>query len=59
MSRSDERSDRERQYGTPTPNPMDGAVATRPCTCLGTCKGAAGLGAGWHCVMHAEPGTPK
>ncbi len=25
--------------------------ATKPCTCLGTCKGAAGLGAGWHCVM--------
>jgi len=24
---------------------------TRPCTCLGTCRGAEGLGEGWHCVL--------
>lgn len=26
-------------------------AATRDCTCLGTCKGADGLGPGWRCVM--------
>lgn len=25
----------------------------KPCTCIGTCEGAAGLGEGWRCVMMA------
>ena len=23
----------------------------QPCTCVGSCKGSAGLGEGWYCVM--------
>lgn len=38
--------------------------APRPCTCLGTCKGAEGLGPGWTCALElgagaaAPPETP-
>lgn len=34
-------------------------ASTRPCTCLGTCKGAAGLGAGWHCVIERRLPEPS
>lgn len=30
------------------------AIATKVCTCVGTCRGAKDLGQGWHCAM-VEP----
>ncbi len=27
---------------------------TMPCTCLGECKGAEGLGKAWHCVLQQQ-----
>lgn len=27
----------------------------RECTCLGSCRGAAGLGAGWKCALEPSP----
>lgn len=29
--------------------------ASRPCTCTGSCKGAEGLGDGWHCSLKGKP----
>lgn len=35
-------------------------VATRkPCTCLGTCRGANGLGPGWRCAMEPDSPSPR
>lgn len=32
----------------------------RICSCLGTCRGAAGLGEGWVCALeHSSAGTPR
>ena len=31
----------------------DGTPPTRPCICVGACRGAAGLGDGWHCLLDA------
>ncbi len=31
-------------------------VDSKPCTCLGFCKGAQGLGVGWRCVLRGEEG---
>lgn len=29
-----------------------------PCTCLGSCRGAEGLGANWYCVLQGPPAPP-
>lgn len=29
-------------------------LSTRPCTCTGVCRGAEGLGDGWHCVLNSK-----
>jgi hypothetical protein len=29
----------------------------RDCTCLGTCRGAEGLGAGWKCALVKDPSS--
>lgn len=31
----------------------------KTCTCIGTCRGAAGLGEGWSCAMESPPVTPS
>jgi hypothetical protein len=31
----------------------------KECTCLGTCRGAEGLGAGWYCTMSKPPAVPQ
>lgn len=33
----------------------DHPIATKQCTCLGTCRGSETLGEGWHCVMEKCP----
>jgi hypothetical protein len=32
-------------------------MTERECTCLGTCKGSKGLGAGWQCALEAPRPT--
>lgn len=32
-------------------NAVSGDVEMKDCTCLGTCRGAAGLGTGWRCAL--------
>lgn len=33
----------------------EGREPKRPCTCVGSCKGSAGLGEGWQCVLEMPP----
>lgn len=42
-----------------TPGPrhqpqLESVPARRDCTCLGSCKGAAGLAPGWQCALNAR-----
>jgi len=44
------------QYDGDT-DPNDASELTRPCTCVGECKGAAGLAPGWICMVdHVKKG---